>query len=168
MVPPHSNPTFPQYISQHLIHHIHDLFLYVIYLFYYLHNYYIYTFDCKHNPIQLSPNTTALAQPVDQNVGHELCELIRQPELRKLVAKWTHEAWKKLLLKEHLLNSAWNNCGLIDVWMKDNDAVVDECVGDEVVNNCNDAVVDECGDDESEDDDEIKDDDGEDFLDLTE
>eukprot|EP01084_Bolivina_argentea_P264633 448323_1 len=144
MVPPHSNPTFPQYISQHLIHHIHDLFLYVIYLFYYLHNYYIYTFDCKHNPIQLSP------------------------ELRKLVAKWTHEAWKKLLLKEHLLNSAWNNCGLIDVWMKDNDAVVDECVGDEVVNNCNDAVVDECGDDESEDDDEIKDDDGEDFLDLTE
>ncbi len=38
-----------------------------------------------------------------------------------LVAKWTNDAWKKLLLKEHLLTSAWNNCGLIDVWMTDDE-----------------------------------------------
>ncbi len=92
---------------------------------------------------QLIPNSTALAQPVDQNVGHTLADLIRVPfeqliakqhkrilakrnvekiklpALRRLVAKWTNDAWKQLLLKEHLLTSAWRNCGLIDVWMTD-------------------------------------------------
>ncbi len=94
---------------------------------------------------QLIPNSTALAQPVDQNVGHTLANLIRVPfealmakqhdrilarrqvkkinlpALRRLVAKWTNEAWQKLLLKEHLLTSAWDNCGLIDVWMDDDE-----------------------------------------------
>ncbi len=94
---------------------------------------------------QLIPNSTALAQPVDQNVGHTLADLIRVPfealiakqherllakrrvekiklpALRRLVAKWTNDAWKKLLLREHLLTSAWNNCGLTDVWMDDDE-----------------------------------------------
>ncbi len=48
-------------------------------------------------------------------------EKIKLSELRKLVAKWTNAAWKQLLLKEHLLTSAWNNCGLVDVWMTDDE-----------------------------------------------
>ncbi len=94
------------------------------------------------NQCQLIPNTTALAQPVDQNVGVTLanpirepfealirkqhkkilgkikCKKVNLPQLRRYVAKWTNDAWKQLLLKEHLLTSAWNNSGLIDTWME--------------------------------------------------
>ncbi len=54
-------------------------------------------------------------------LGGRKVKKINLPELRRLVAQWTNDAWKKVLLRERLLTSAWNNCGLVDVWMTDDE-----------------------------------------------
>eukprot|EP01083_Nonionella_stella_P102571 291859_1 len=89
-------------------------------------------------------------QPVDQNVGTHLVGMIVKPferliaELRKLVAKWTYDAWLTFLrTRQHLLESAWDNSGLIDEW-SDSDSECDD--GSDEGSDL--SVIDECDENE--------------------